>query len=464
MRKIHTHIVFLLAVSLFSWNDVHAQTDKQGNSAKTLLFQGLDNDSILSAFSQRFVFLDSLVNQTAIEDTPYMVNYSFSTLILDSIYDAKQSYERKAFKRKNGLELTGQVYQRLDNKLGFDEDTDQYSRYNAKLQGEIGWNFFNSSFLQRKSELQFINLSNRAEYLRQQKQQSESSWIYAKESIESKYNQQLNSLLHELLLNINVLNMAYQFVLENDRTDNEKMLDAMNEKMRIEHALTQTESSTGLTSGTTSHGIETITPKIIEVDSTKLFAYILSENTEIQVAHMQENMLAIKRKLTNYAHEMRFTPFVRASHYLRTSIPSSTNVEAGIRFTFPLYDDTSAKRKALQSEKNITALNRVVLSESLKKQCLLLLSRLNKLNKSIETEQQYTRQLRRFIEIRKEAYLKSLNGYNHIARLEEYNQFLKSLERMYNLLQLRDLCLLDIQKTVGCADLMPMIIIKDTVR
>ena len=48
-----------------------------------------------------------------------------------------------------------------------------------------------------------------------------------------------------------------------------------------------------------------------------------------------------------------------------------------------------------------------------------------------------------------------------MARLEEYNEYLKSLERTYSLLRLRDLCLLDIQKAAGYPDMSSMIQIKE---
>lgn len=459
MRYFRGSNILLFATFLFWGYAVHAQqTKRQGSSAKTLFYQGLDNDSILSVFLQRFIALDSLFNRTATVEDKLASAYPLFTEAIDSVYDEKRKYERKTFKRKTGLELTGQAYQRLDNELGFDEDEDRYSRYNTKFQGEVGWNFFNSAFLQRKSELRLIDLTNQAEWLRQRQQYALSVWDEAEEAIERKYNALAVGVLREQLLNVEVLGMAYRFVLEKDRADNEKLLDAMNEQMRIEYAIAQAGGQD--TAGEAADGIRLIIPTVIEVDSTQLFRYLSTHNAEIKESQVREEMLGVKIRLTNYAHQMRLTPFIRASHYLRTDLPSSTNVEVGARFTFPLYDDTSTKRKALKAEQAIAALGRENLSESLAEQCRYLLARLDRLNRAIETEQRHTDQLRRFIGLRREAYLNSLNGYNHIARLEEYNEYLKSIERMYNLLRLRSLCLLHIQKASGCLDLTSMITIK----
>lgn len=451
MRFFFTFVI--LGIFLFSSNIVYSQAGLQSDKFKNSLFQGFGNDSILSAFVQRFHALDSLLNHSVNMTDGQLPVHSLSTKPIDSMYNAKREYERKAFRRKNGLELTGQVYQRLDNKFGFDEDDNQYSVYSAKLQGEIGWNFFNSSFLQRKSELRLIDLDNKLECLQQKKQNADMGWEDVEIAVEKRYDRLAASVLCEQLMNMDVLEMAYRFTLENDRTGSEKLLEVMNERMRIEHALAQAGASGCAADGSQGDRIEISTPVMVEIDSIGLFGNIRNNNTEIQSLLIREDILGVKRRLINYAHEMRLTPFVRVSHYLRNVLPSSTNVEVGARFTFPFYDVTSAKRKALQTEKSITALKRENISANLLGECRRLLYRLDKLNKTIAAEYRYADKLVGFIGMRKEAYLKSLNGYNHIARLEEYNEYLKSIERMYNLLRIRKLCLIDILKTSGCTDL-----------
>lgn len=458
MRLLLTCCAFSFMASLPLWSPVHAQVTKQVGSAKTLSFQNLSNDSILAAFSLRFAALDSLVNNLEATDAPLVFTHSLFTDVLDSVYEDKRMHARKAFKRKSGLELTGQTYYRLDDQFGFDEQDDQYSKYKAKFQGEVGWNFFNSSFLQRKLALQLIDLDNRIGLLRQKEEYAGRMWDDAESDIERKYNAWTVAVLREQLRNIHVLNMAYQFTLESDRSSNEKLLDTMNEQMRLEHAIAQADDEENKADISR---LEQVIPVAVEVDSLMLFGYVLDHNTEIKVSHIQEEMLGTKRKLTNYAHEMRFTPFFRASHYLRDGGPSSTNTEVGVRFTFPLYSDTPEKRRSMRAEQNLIALTRQHLSEDLLGQCRQRLSQLIRLNVAITAERRHTLRLHRFINLRKEAYLNSLNGYNHIARLEEYNEYLKSMERTYNLLRLRQLCLLDIQKTTGCMDLTPMIKIKE---
>ena len=161
MKRLFFYIILGVVVLLLPGVPALAQTEQKVRGVKTLSFQGLDNDSILSAFSQRFVVLDSLMRRTVEPEDRLTFAGLLRTDVLDSVFDEKEAYERKAFKRKHGLELTGQAYYRLDDQLGFDED-DQYSRYKAKFQGELGWNLFNISLLQRKSQLLLIGLTNEA--------------------------------------------------------------------------------------------------------------------------------------------------------------------------------------------------------------------------------------------------------------------------------------------------------------
>lgn len=451
----------LLSLLLFlTGNMSHAQRTVRDYS-KTIKYQGLGNDSILAAFSERFIILDSLINSAITVEDELAGVPSFSTHRLDSLYDAKKSQESRAFKRKSGLELTGQAYQRLDNTLGFDEDNDQYSSYSTKIQAELGWNLFNSSFLQRKSELKLIGLTNRHEYLQQQKELSLPVWDETIDRIERKYDRLAVVVLQEQLRNAEVLGMAYQFVLEQDRTGNEKLLDVMNERMRLEHALAQMGGLAQAEEQAVKGIIKNIHPVVIKVDSTQLFNLMYENNVDLQILRTSEEMLETRKRLTNYAHEMRLTPFVRVSHYLRSHLPSSTNVEVGARFTLPLYDDSSAKRKALQTQQVLTGLDRQHVSESILEKSRRIIRQIDRLNDAITAEHRHRVQLYRFIAIRKDAYLKSLNGYNHIARLEEYNEYLKSLERMIGLLRIRSLSILNLQKATGCTELTGIILTKE---
>lgn len=448
-----------VTVLLQSVAPVFSQTEQKVRGAKAWETRGLNHDSILAAFNRRFVVLDSLIRSGVEVDRALLFADTPHIRQVDSVFEVKEAYERKAFKRKHGLELTGQAYYRLDDQLGFDED-DQYSRYKAKFQGELGWNLFNSSFLQRKPQLRLINLSNQAERLQHLRQNARPLWDDAREAIEHRYNRLSAAVLREQLLNNEVLRMAYLYVLETDRASNDKLLEAGSEQMRIEHALAQT----GMPADAPGEEVHVLQPLWVELDTVRLLGGLEDNHLQIRESRVREEILGAQIKVTNYAHQLRLTPFVRVSHYLRTALGSSTNMEVGARFTFPFYGDASAKRKAMQTEQALTALGREKLAETVTTECRRLIAQLDQLNTALASEQRHISLLRQFIDIRTEGYVNSQGGYNHIARLEEYNEFLKSLERTYDLLRRRALCLLDLQEATGCPDMANLIQTKEMTR
>ena len=254
--------------------------------------------------------------------------------------------------------------------------------------------------------------------------------------------------------------MAYLYVLETDRASNDKLLEAGSEKMRIEHALAQT----GMPADASGEEVRVLQPLWVELDTARLLGALEDNHLQIRESRVREEILGAQIKVTNYAHQLRLTPFVRVSHYLRTTLGSSTNMEVGARFTFPFYGDASAKRKAMRTEQALTALGREKLTETVTTECRRLIAQLGQLNTALASEQRHVALLRRFIDIRTEGYVNSQGGYNHIARLEEYNEFLRSLERTYDLLRRRALCLLELQEATGCPDMAALIQTKEMTR
>lgn len=393
--------------------------------------------------------MDSSYVTTPIYDSCITAKVFCSTASLDSLYNTKCNDEKKAFLRRNGLELTGQVYQRLDNTFGFDED-DQYSQYSTKIQGEIGWNLFNSSFLQRKTKLQKITLQNKLGFHQHAMRQNPSLWRQQELEINRKYENLMAIVLWHQLENVKLMDLAYQYMLDRERVSNSKLLEIMNERMRLESELTQMAPPDSIYNKPIIFPISIS----IQIDSVALFSGLAKHNPEVQETYIREEIAEVTCKLTNYAQEMRLTPFVRVSHYLRNNkgLSSSTNVDLGVRFTFPLYDDTSRKQKALRTEKALASLEREHIEEGIKQQCTQLLNQLRQLNKAIQTEELHRQQLLEFIALHRKAYTATTKMYNYIGRLEEYNEYLKSIERMYKLLHLRSVCLLDIQKVSGYSD------------
>ena len=136
--------------------------------ATTLTYAQQDGSlRLFDTFEQRFVALDSLIFaptevDSAVVDSPafYFQHYWIAqdtTNKADSLITDHVKAEVRAMKHETGLALTGQTYYRLDEGLALDED-DAVSRYKAKVQVELRWNFLNSSLIHRQGRKQAIEL------------------------------------------------------------------------------------------------------------------------------------------------------------------------------------------------------------------------------------------------------------------------------------------------------------------
>ena len=450
-------LITIFLISLF-YARVAAKTDTTNVPVKMLVYENLKNEDVLKDFNARFEEMDKLLQNKVRIDGPNLTfgeNALDPNTTMDSLYNAKGKWEEKSFKRRTGLEITGQAYGRLDRATQiFHDEDDPYSSYFAKFQAELGWNFFNSAFYQRKSGLAKIRYANELEHIKQSKDKNKAAYEAAENLLTLEYNYYIAIVLYNELKNIDILNQAYQYMLEQDKVSNEDLLDNINDKMQLEYELAQTYDIKDIEN----EPLYVLTPSIISVDSTLLYEEVEKYNPDLRSSFVEENLLNTERKLTNYGHEMRLSPFFRASGYLRRNMSPSANLDIGVKFTFPLYDESAPKRRAIDTEKEILIDGREKLSDQMKSYCRLRLDRIDRLNRAIKTEAFHIEQLGKYVEIRKNAYLKQPKGYNFIIRLEEYNEYLKSMERMYKLMLNRALTLLDIQKNTNYNNLQSLII------
>lgn len=423
-----------------------------------LVYENLKNEDVLKQFEKRFDEMDKLLQNTIRVEGPNLTlgdDALESNTTIDSLYNVKGTWETKSFKRRTGLEITGQAYGRLDKSTQIShDDDDPYSSYFAKFNAELGWNFFNSAFYQRKAGLAKIKYANELEHIKTSKDKNKAIYEAAENLLTMEYNYYIAIVLYHELQNIDILNQAYQYMLEQDKVSNEDLLNNITNKMQLEYELAQTYDLKDIEN----EPLYVLNPSIVTIDSVRLFEEIEKYNPDLRASYVEEQLLDTERKLTNYGHDMRLTPFFRASTYLRRNLSPSTNLDLGVRFTFPLYDESAPKRRAIETQKWILVENRDKLSEQMKSFCSLRLDRVERLNRAIKTEAYHIEQLGKYIDIRKNAYLKQPKGYNFILRLEEYNEYLKSMERMYKLMLNRTLTLLEIQKTTNFNHLQSLII------
>ena len=430
------------------------QTQKKAFSPKMLVYENLKNENVLKHFKNRFAQLDTLLNHPIWVKSPVInlgLNSQHTADIrnTDSLYWAKTAHEQLAIARHNGLEVTGQVYARPDAYFDADNDNeDQVSQYKAKTQAELGWNIINSKFYQGKEKKAKVALANELSRLQSKKRLTADIYEKAAEELTEQYNFYIGTIIAHRLDNLDIMNEAYQFMLEKDRISNDKMLKVMNEKLAAEYDISILCSDRDISN----KPIYRMKPTRILVDTTALWHHIDQESIDARIVMVKEQIADNDSKLANYLSTTRITPFARWSSYWQSNNKISNNGDIGVRFTIPIYNENPRKRKALETEKEIIRSSRSTDVKEIKQSVGILLKRIENLNQAIATEAFHIEQTGKYIDMRRFAYKNQKQGYNYLMRMDEYTGFLESMERMYKLMLNRGLAIINIEKAVSIYD------------
>ena len=427
------------------------KTQKKAFSPKMLVYENLKNENVLKHFKNRFAQLDTLLNHPIWVKSPVInlgLNSQHTADIrnTDSLYWAKTAHEQLAIARHNGLEVTGQVYARPDAYFDADNDNeDQVSQYKAKTQAELGWNIINSKFYQGKEKKAKVALANELSRLQSKKRLTADIYEKAAEELTEQYNFYIGTIIAHRLDNLDIMNEAYQFMLEKDRISNDKMLKVMNEKLAAEYDISILCSDRDISN----KPIYRMKPTRIVVDTTALWRHIDEESIDARIVMIKEQIADNDSKLANYLSTTRITPFARWSSYRQSNNKISNNADIGVRFTIPIYNENPRKRKALETEKEIIRSSRSTDVKEIKQSVGILLKRIENLNQAIATEAFHIEQTGKYIDMRRFAYKNQKQGYNYLMRMDEYTGFLESMERMYKLMLNRGLAIINIEKAVS---------------
>lgn len=430
------------------------KTLKKAFSPKMLVYENLKNENVLKHFKNRFAQLDTLLNHPIWVKSPVInlgLNSQHTADIrnTDSLYWSKTAHEQLAIARHHGLEVTGQVYARPDAYFDADNDNeDQVSKYKVKTQAELGWNIINSKFYQGKEKKAKVALANELSRLQSKKRMTADIYEKAAEELTEQYNFYIGTIIAHRLDNLDIMNEAYQYMLEKDRISNDKMLKVMNEKLAAEYDISILCSDRDISN----KPIYRIRPTRILVDTTALWHHIDEESIDARIVMVKEQIADNDSKLANYLSTTRITPFARWSSYWQSNNKISNNADIGVRFTIPIYNENPRKRKALETEKEIIRSSRSTDVKEIKQSVSILLKRIENLNQAIATEAFHIEQTGKYIDMRRFAYKNQKQGYNYLMRMDEYTGFLESMERMYKLMLNRGLAIINIEKAVSIYD------------
>ena len=427
---------------------------KQFFSPKMLVYENLKNENVLRHFNNRFAQLDTLLNRPIWVKSPVIdlgLNKQHTADIksTDSLYWSKTAHEQLAVNRHNGLEITGQVYARPDEYLFTDKDNeDAVSRYKLKTQAELGWNILNSKFYQGKEKRAKVALANELSRLQSKKRLTADIYEKAAEELTEQYNFYIGTVIAHRLDNLDIMNEAYQFMLEKDRISNDKMLKVMNDKLEAEYDISILCADRDISN----KPIYRIKPTRVVVDKEALWKHVDEESLDARIVMVKEQIADNDSKLTNYLGTARLTPFARWSSYWQSNNKMSNNVDVGVRFTIPLYNESPRKRQALETEKEIIKSSRTADVNEIKQSVDILLKKIENLNQAIATEAFHIEQTSKYIDMRRYAYKNQKQGYNYLMRMDEYTGLIESMERMYKLMLNRGLAIINIEKAVSIYD------------
>lgn len=420
-------------------------------SPKMLVYENLKNDNVLRHFKQRFAQLDTLINNPIWVKAPVIelgLNKQHQADIhkTDSLFWSKTAHEHLALNRHNGLEVTGQVYARPDSYFDPDEDdAKEVSKYKMKVQAELGWNIINSKFYQGKEKRTKIALANELDRLQIKKRQTADIYEKAADELTEQYNFYIGTVIAHRLDNLDIMNEAYQYMLEKDRISNDKMLKVMNDKLEAEYDISILCSDRDITN----KPIYRIKPTRVVVDTAALWEHVDKESLDARIVMTKLEIANNESKLNNYLSTTRLTPFARWSTYWQSNDKFSHNGDVGIRFTVPIYNENPRKRKALETQKEIIMNSRSTDVKEIRQSVNILLKKIENLNQAIATEAYHIQQTGKYIDMRRFAYKNQKNGYNYLMRMEEYTGLLESMERMYKLMLNRGLAIINIEKAVS---------------
>jgi hypothetical protein len=432
--------LFLFQIAIYGQMDSH-----YGYRPKMLVYNNLKNKDVLKHFNERFNELEHLFSTAKVIESPYaaardMSNYN---TVLDSLYKVRNNQDVKSLLQNNGLEVTGQAYGRLDNSFHISDD-DDVSSYKAKAQAEIGWDLINSKFYQKEAKTKQILYGNEIDRLQQYKKQNENAFDDRQNKIIEIYNYYLAVTMSHRLKNLDILNEASQLMLEQDRVATDQTMDVMNEKIDLEYQLSQTYGGEALDK----QPLFTMKPTILVVDTLALMN-LVKDNMGSKIITANQMMLQNRKQLTTYLSTTKLTPFFRVSSYWTSKDRLSKNLDLGVRFTIPLWNQTKSKLHSIDTQYALLDLQRTTDNEQLRSICLQQLYIIDKMNQSVSVESMHIIQLKKYVEMRKKAYFQNQNGYNYIVRMQEYNQLLKGSERLCHLMLNRQLALINIEKTIG---------------
>lgn len=426
--KLKLYISFLLG--LWAFLGIQAQMSDR------ILFQ---------KFGEHFSLLDSLIfsvgNVTGVKEKSINLKNSLNSVdaSVDSLLYAKVEKQMEAMKAETGLLISGQTYYRLDEGFGID-DEDALSRYTAKVQVELRWNFLSSSLINRRSRLNELEIKGELERVGLERERIGKLIETQKEYFQEEYDSLLAGVLKLRIANLQLLSDAQQYLVSDRSISTDELLKIMDEQAIAERLLVTIPKDYPLAFQLVSpYGAE------IRVDTARFMKYICDNDLSLYEADLQIKLLNEKEKSTNYWRTLNLSPFFRYSFYVRPEARNTANVDAGLAFQIPLSGEQPRKRKALRAERFQKTMEKESQVNLVKEKVHFLFDEIERANRGLAGELKRIEKMRDYMQLRKKNYRGHIGEYNFMSRIKEYNHYLTCWENFYTYQFKRDCCIAELQ-------------------
>lgn len=406
-------------------------------------------DSLFRQFESRFMLLDSIIHHPASNpivlsdgtdtDGHSHISQSADMAYVDSVIDNSVRAKISAARSVTGLSVNGQIYGRLDDGFGLDED-DALSRYKSKIQADIRWNIFGSALINRKGKANEIRIKGEIDKLDYRREDIGRLVAVQKELFRVHYDSLLSGVLVHRINNLSILNEALSYLLNEGGISSDDLLQVLNEKAEAERLMTTIANPAPPTPDLSAPGAV-----IVNVDSAGLLSYINQYNVETSSLILRQQLIDQEIANTTYWSTLNVSPFIRYSYYMRPVIDNSSNIDAGVSFIIPISGESGKKRRALRAEKDVLSLEADRLAAVIADNIHLTVLDIERMNRSIAGEVKRLDELRTYLTLRRKAYDGRIGEYNYLARMKEYNAYILCCERLLSFSYQRDCMLASLQ-------------------
>lgn len=376
----------------------------------------------------------------------------------DSLYLAMAAHRMMSLRGQTGLQLTGQVYGRLDNAFHADEENDdETALYKAKTQLEVGWNPFATLLWQREAKLAGVASQVAMERIAQQQEHLKQSYNTWRDRLNQAYGRMEAILIQERVRNLQLMQSAYTLLLGKGKVAASRIYEVGQELMEAqgELLLKQTAACAATACADTMPPMSVadargwLCPTIAVVDSVGLREWIRQGSADAEMERQRNRQLESRVQLERYGTKVTLAPYVRVSSYWNALNSINNNIDIGLRFTLPLQAEHVHRRKALRTEQQLQQLREEERCRHTADMCHVLCVRIGQLNEAIQYHTRSLSDSRAFLADRSRAYRKAAAGYDYMSRMNGYNQYIRGKERLCTLMLTRELLLVQLAQQAG---------------